>query len=133
MACRTDIIQLLVGFGKRKAPTAGASTFHGGVDIAAPEGTNLVCIMDGEIVSVGWGGANGYMITVKSTDNVYRFSYCHASPEFIVGVGQSVKKGEVIGKVGPTNVYGVPNNPYKDLNGNPTNRCHNWLSLPFYY
>lgn len=29
--------------------------------------------------------------------------------------------GNVIGYVGPKNVYGVQNNPYKDLNGNPTN------------
>ena len=115
-------------FGNREAPTAGASTFHSGIDIAAPEGSKLVCIMDGEVVSVGWGGAGGYTITIKSTDGTYRFSYCHSSPEFIVSVGQQVTKGEIIGKVGPKNVYGVTNNPYKDSNGNPTNGattgCH---------
>lgn len=115
-------------FGKRDAPTAGASTYHSGIDIPAPEGTKLVCIMDGEVVSTGWGGASGYTITIKSTDGVFRFSYCHSSPEFIVSVGQQVKKGEVIGKVGPKNVYGVTNNPYKDSKGNPTNGattgCH---------
>lgn len=115
-------------FGKRDAPTAGASTMHSGIDIAAPEGSKLVCIMDGEVTSVGWGGAGGYTITIESTDGVYKFSYCHCSPEFIVSVGQNVKKGEIIGKVGPKNVYGVTNNPYKDSNGNPTNGattgCH---------
>ena len=29
-------------FGNRSSPTAGASTFHGGVDIPAPEGTNII-------------------------------------------------------------------------------------------
>ena len=115
-------------FGQREAPTAGASTFHYGIDIPAPEGTKLVCIMDGEIKAVGWGGAGGYTITVESTDERYRFSYSHTSPEFIVSVGQKVKKGEIIGKVGPKYVYGVTNNPYKDSNGNPTNGattgCH---------
>lgn len=120
------------GFGKRDAPTAGASTMHSGIDIPAPEGTKLVCIMDGEVVSTGWGGAGGYTITIKSTDGTYKFSYCHSSPEFIVSVGQQVKKGEIIGKVGPKNVYGVTNNPYKDGNGNPTNRCNNRMSLSFY-
>ena len=109
----------------------GASTFHGGVDIPAKEGTNLVCIMDGEVVSVGWAGANGYTISIKSDDGVYRFSYSHSSPEFIVGVGQKVKKGEIIGKVGPKNVYGIANNPYKDNKGNPTNRSNNRSTLPF--
>ena len=48
------------------------------------------------------------------------------------GAVSGVKKGEIIGKVGPKNVYGVTNNPYKDSNGNPTNRCYDRLSLPFY-
>lgn len=89
--------------------------------------------MDGEVVLTGWGGAGGYTITIRSIDGVYRFSYCHSSPEFIVSVGQQVKKGEVIGKVGPKNVYGVTNNPYRDSKGNPTNGattgCHCHFTL----
>lgn len=84
--------------------------------------------MDGEVTALGWGGAGGYTITVQSFDGKYKFSYCHSSPEFIVTIGQKVKKGEIIGKVGPVNVYGVTNNPYKDKEGKPTNGattgCH---------
>lgn len=61
----------------------------------------------------------GYTITLKNS--TYTASYCHVSPEFKVYVGQKVKKGDVIGNVGPKNVYGVSGNPYKDSNGNPTN------------
>ncbi len=79
------------------------------------------------------GGSGGYTITIESTDGLFRFSYCHSSPEFIVSVGQTVKKGEIIGKVGPKNVYGITNNPYKDKNGNPTNGaltgCHCHFSV----
>lgn len=32
-----------------------------------------------------------------------------------------VKKGDIIGHVGPKNVYDVLGNPYKDSSGNPTN------------
>ena len=35
--------------------------------------------------------------------------------------GDHVYSGQVIGHVGPKNVYGVKNNPYKDSSGKPTN------------
>lgn len=44
-------------FGKRKAPTGGASSFHYGVDIPAPEGTKLIAIADGEITFRSFLGA----------------------------------------------------------------------------
>ena len=89
--------------------------------------------MDGEVKSIGWGGAGGYTITIESNDSKYKFSYCHCDPKFIVKEGQKVKKGQVIGKVGPKNVYGVTNNPYKDGDGKPTNGattgCHCHFSV----
>lgn len=120
-------------FGNRNAPTAGASTSHSGIDIPAPQGTEMISIMDGKVVSTGWGGAGGYTITIESLDGIYKFSYCHSDPNFIVKVGQKVEKGEVIGKVGPKNVDGPINNPYKDSNGEPTNGattgCHCHFTL----
>ena len=47
--------------------------------------------------------------------------YCHVSPTLLVYVGQFVYAGTQIAMVGPKNVYGIYNNPYKDSNGNPTN------------
>ncbi len=88
--------------------------------------------MDGKIVKAGWGGSGGYTITVQSLDGEYRFSYCHCSPEFIVSIGQTVQKGEIIGKVGPKYVYGILNNPYKDNNGKPTNRSYYRMPLSFF-
>ena len=116
------------GYGKRTAPTSGASTFHSGIDIGASEGTKIIAIADGKVTKTAWGGAGGYTITIESGE--YSFSYCHSDPNFIIKVGDDVKKGQVIGKVGPKNVYNVPNNPYKDSNGKPTNgattgcQCH---------
>ena len=56
-------------FGKRSAPTGGASSFHHGVDIPAPEGTKFVAINDGEITFCSFLGAGGYTITL-SFDNL---------------------------------------------------------------
>lgn len=113
-------------FGYRTAPTSGASTYHTGIDIVAKEGEKLICIMNGEVIKASWGGAGGYTITIKSDE--YTYSYCHVSPRFLVVVGEKVFKGQVIGQVGPKNVYNIPNNPYKDKYGNPTNGastgCH---------
>ena len=106
-------------FGKRVAPTSGASTYHSGIDIAAPTGSNLVALFSGKVVYTGFQSAGGYTITIESTP--YKVSYCHVSPDFIVHVGQSIKKGQTVGTVGPKNVYGIIGNPYKDSSGNPTN------------
>ena len=118
-------------FGKRNAPTAGASSFHYGTDIPAPAGTNLIAVADGTITFCSFLGAGGYTITL-SFDN-FKISYCHVSPNYIVSVGDVVKQGQVIGHVGPKNVYGIKNNPYKDSQGNPTNGattgCHLHLGI----
>ena len=106
-------------FGKRSAPTSGASTYHLGVDIGAPEGTKILAICSGEVIYTGFSGAGGYTVTIKQKE--FTISYCHVSPLFLVSKGEYVLKGTPVANVGPKNVYGVPNNPYKDSNGNPTN------------
>ena len=106
-------------FGKRRSPTTGASTYHSGVDVGATSGTKLYSCIDGKVTFLAFKGAGGYTLTV--TNGNLSVSFCHISPKFLVTVGQTVKKGELIARVGPKNVYGVKNNPYRDRNGNPTN------------
>ena len=93
-------------FGYRGLPTAGATSYHAGVDIGAPEGTKFIAICDGKITFTGFLGGGGYTITL-SVNNM-KITYCHVSPIYIVRKGDVVKKGDVIGCVGPKNVYGVP-------------------------
>ena len=100
-----------------------------GIDIAAPEGAKLIASIKGTVIKTGWGGAGGYTIIIDAGE--YSFTYSHCDPRFLVRVGDNVKKGQVIGKIGPKNVYGIANNPYKDANGKPTNRCYNRSTLPF--
>lgn len=118
-------------FGKRTSPTAGATSFHKGVDIGAPEGTNLFAITDGIITFTDFLGGGGYTITLTSQD--MKVTYCHVSPDFIVKTGDNIFRGTHIGNVGPKYVYDVPNNPYKDSTGKPTNGaitgCHLHLGI----
>lgn len=106
-------------FGKRISPTAGASSYHKGIDIGAPEDSPLIAVVDGTITFTGFLGGGGYTITLSKND--MKITYCHVSPNYIVEEGNEVLQGQVIGFVGPKNVYGVIGNTYKDSNGNPTN------------
>lgn len=116
-------------FGKRTSPTAGASSFHKGIDIPAPSGSNLVAVFNGTVNFIGFNGSAGYSIHIKS--NNLQFLYHHVSPNYIVKIGDYVCAGQVIGQVGPKNVYGIKNNPYKDSSGKPTNGATTGSHLHF--
>lgn len=116
-------------FGKRNSPTVGASNYHKGIDIGAPEGTILIAAIDGKITFRDFLGGGGYTITLSSEE--MKITYCHVSPNFLVEVGQEVKRGEIIGQVGPKYVYNVPGNTYKDSEGKPTNGATTGCHLHF--
>lgn len=119
-------------FGLRKSPTAGASSFHSGIDIPAPEGTKLYAIDDGIVTFAGWGAGGGYTITVQLKNySDLKFSLCHVSPIMLVTEGDFVKRGEIIARVGPKNVYGISNNQYRDANNEPTNGATTGCHLHF--
>ena len=68
-------------FGYRNSPTAGASSYHSGIDIPAPEGTKIYSICDGIVTFASWGAGGGYTIVVEN--NGIKVSYCHVSPNFL--------------------------------------------------
>ena len=59
-------------FGRRVAPTSGASTFHKGIDIGAPEGFEFVACSDGTISFASFLGGGGYTITLTASDKTNR-------------------------------------------------------------
>ena len=121
-------------FGYRTAPTTGASTYHGGIDIGAPTGSKVIACFSGKITYTGFYGADGYSIIMEnSNDSNITAVYGHLSPDYIVNVGEYVLKNQVIANVGPKNVYNVPDNKYKDSDGNPTNGATTRTTLTFFY
>lgn len=119
-------------FGKRNSPTAGASTHHSGLDIPAPEGTYIYAIDDGYVSFASWGAGGGYTIVIELSNYPnMAISYCHVSSSMFVERGEMVSKNEIIGMVGPKNVYGIINNPYKDSDGKPTNGATTGSHLHF--
>lgn len=92
-------------FGKRNSPTTGASSYHQGVDILAYQGSKVLSFTCGTVTFAGWDNAGGYMIKIKHDNNI-ETAYCHLSEELLVGKGESVQIGQVIGTVGPKYVSG---------------------------
>jgi murein DD-endopeptidase MepM/ murein hydrolase activator NlpD len=90
------------GFGPRRAPTAGASTFHRGIDIAAPAGTAVKAAAGGVIVHAGKLGGLGNAIIVDHGGGTIT-EYGHLS-SVLVQRGQRVGQGQQIGGVGNTGI-----------------------------
>lgn len=86
-------------FGLRSDPFTGEERFHAGVDVAAPRGTAIRSVADGEVVFSGWrrGGA-GRVVEVRHADGLVT-SYAHAE-KTLVRAGQRVVAGEVVATVG---------------------------------
>ncbi|HNM02358.1 MAG TPA: M23 family metallopeptidase [Leptospiraceae bacterium] len=88
------------GYGSRKDPFTKKKTFHGGIDIAAPEGTDVHSSADGEVIFAGKKGGYGNLVVVKHILG-FETRYGHLS-EFSVKKGQRVRKREKIAEVGST-------------------------------
>jgi murein DD-endopeptidase MepM/ murein hydrolase activator NlpD len=76
---------------------------HPGIDIGAPKGTPIYAADSGYVVAAGWDQERisyGFMILINH-GNGFVTRYAHLSA-FNVQVGDSVKKGQIIGRVGST-------------------------------
>lgn len=87
-------------FGNRIHPITGATSFHNGIDIAAPIGTPVHSPYSGVVKSVYSNNTGGIQMIVDH-DNGFRTGYAHLS-ETIARPGQRVKQGEIIAKTGNT-------------------------------
>lgn len=81
-------------FGQR------ASGFHNGLDIGAPDKSNVVASAAGKVISVGLIGLGGNTVIIDHGDG-YTSMYCHLS-SFATSTGAQVAQGQMIGKSGGT-------------------------------
>ncbi len=108
------------GFGRRKRPTKGASTYHKGVDWATPVGTAVMASSGGTVVKAGWGSGYGYVIYIQHADG-RQTRYGHLS-KILVSVGQHVSQGQKIALSGNTGVSTGPHLHFEILiNGTQVN------------
>ncbi len=74
---------------------------HSGIDIGAPTGTPVLASDSGFVIFAGWDNSGFGKFIVIDHDNGYLTSYGHLDV-FAVAAGDSVKKGQLIGRVGNT-------------------------------
>ncbi|WP_395044052.1 peptidoglycan DD-metalloendopeptidase family protein [Flavobacterium sp.] len=84
---------------------------HNGTDYAAPTGTPIMTTATGIVEMAGYTAGNGNFVKVKH-DKTYSTQYLHMS-KILVKRGQSVKQGEIIGKVGSTGLASGPHVCYR--------------------
>ncbi len=103
------------GFGRRKAPKRGASTFHKGVDFAVPIGTAVMASCGGTVTRAGWGSGYGYCVYIQHPDG-RSTRYGHLS-KVLVKAGQTVSQGQKIALSGNTGVSTGPHLHFEILIG----------------
>ena len=87
-------------YGMRTHPITGVYKVHTGVDISAPMGVNFIAANDGIVTKAAYNSAYGNMVIIDHGGGVSTL-YAHGS-EILVQVGQTVKRGEAVLKVGST-------------------------------
>jgi murein DD-endopeptidase MepM/ murein hydrolase activator NlpD len=98
---------LTSSFGIRANPFTGHPTFHAGIDLAAPTGTDVYAARDGVVVEIGTNDRiYGNFVRLDHGDG-YETVYGHLSA-VLVSLHQQLRSGTILGKVGSTGMSTGP-------------------------
>ena len=114
-----DLIRFGSSFGTRLHPILNVVRPHEGIDLTASRGTSIYATADGEVIQAGYrAGGFGKKVLIDHGYG-YRTVYGHCD-EILVDVGQRVKRGEVIARVGSTGLSKSSHLHYEvHVNGRP--------------
>ncbi len=101
------VVPITSAFGWRIHPVSGTSRMHAGTDLGAPLGTPVLAAYDGKVATADWSGGYGLIVVLRHLEGTQESRYAHLS-EVFVKPGQSVRKGEVIARVGSTGLSTGP-------------------------
>jgi len=87
-------------YGMRYHPILKTRKMHTGVDIGAPMSATIVAADSGKVIYAGWMEGYGQVLVIDHGNGLSTL-YAHQSA-FLVSNGQTVTKGQAIGKVGST-------------------------------
>ncbi|HTN32559.1 MAG TPA: M23 family metallopeptidase [Marinobacter sp.] len=87
-------------YGYRSDPFTGKRTWHGGVDLAGKEGSDIISVAGGVVTWAGDRSGYGNLVEVDHGDGlVTRYGHCKTVK---VKVGDVIQKGQVIALMGST-------------------------------
>lgn len=108
------------GFGFRESPFSSRSSFHEGIDVSLPRGSNVVATGAGTVQKVGYHHHYGLTIDIAHTPHIIT-RYAHLS-KASVREGQVVDRGQRIGLSGASGRATGPHVHYEVLfKGRPKN------------
>jgi murein DD-endopeptidase MepM/ murein hydrolase activator NlpD len=88
------------GFGVRVDPFTSSPAMHTGLDLHGEIGDIVRATADGKVTAAGWSGGYGRVVDIDH-GNGLSTRYGHLS-SIDVRVGQSIRTGQIIGKIGST-------------------------------
>lgn len=108
-------------FGYRIHPIFKVRRFHPAIDIPAPRGTPVYASERGRVIYMGYNGGYGRAIILDHGGDIST-QYSHLDAYADIKIGDTVSKGQMIGKVGSS---GWSTGPHLDfiirVKGNPEN------------
>jgi murein DD-endopeptidase MepM/ murein hydrolase activator NlpD len=107
-------------FGSRTDPFTGRRAYHKGIDFAGRAGADVVAVASGVVTWSGQRYGYGQLVEINH-GNGYVTRYAHNANN-LVAVGDTVKRGEVIARIGDTGRATGPNLHFEVLhNGQAVN------------
>ncbi|HEY4821916.1 MAG TPA: M23 family metallopeptidase, partial [Xanthobacteraceae bacterium] len=93
-------IDMTSSFGVRIDPFLGRPAMHTGIDFHGTQGDPIRATASGTVTLAGWNGGYGRLVEVDH-GNGLATRYGHLS-EIDVTIGQTIKIGQIVGRLGAT-------------------------------
>ena len=112
--------EITSGFGARTDPFLGRAAFHAGLDFHGDIGDPVRATAEGVVSKAGRVGGYGNLVEITHK-NGFATRYGHLSA-ILVSLGQKIKGGQIIGKLGSTGRSTGPHLHYETrIDGNAVN------------